>query len=275
MDDSLSCPSVASLLTYADSAAFEVLDAPRCYVPTHWHEALTLLLVQRGELSGCVEEQSVQLSAGQCVCISPYALHSFASQGAVSALTLRISLPEALQSRHFGEEAETPETRRALERIRCLLLQMRDCAPSPFSDIHRTSLLLEIVYLLCESLSRPMTETEIRTMRNRQRLAPVVAYTQAYLQTELSLHDAATTLPMHPNAFCRFFRENTGMTYLNYVSECRLSSVYADVVATDTPLRDLLEQHGFTNYKLFRRLFSQRFHTTPGRLRSELRGASE
>ena len=42
-------------------------------------------------------------------------------------------------------------------------------------------------------------------------------------------------------------------------------------VATDLPVGTLAEKHGFTNDKLFHRLFRERFHTTPLQLRKAAR----
>ncbi len=136
-------------------------------------------------------------------------------------------------------------------------------------------LLLEITYLLYEEFSCPVTEGSIfRREKKRQRLSAVIAYTEAHYRENIALSDAAATLHMHPNSFCRFFKENTGVTYLNYLNEYRLSKVYEDLVTTDVALHEILEKHGFTNYKLFRHMFAERFHTTPGRMREELREGS-
>lgn len=105
----------------------------------------------------------------------------------------------------------------------------------------------------------------------REEPSAVIAYTEAHYRENIALSDAAATLHMHPNSFCRFFKENTGVTYLNYLNEYRLSKVHEDLVTTDVALHEILEKHGFTNYKLFRHMFAERFHTTPGRMREELR----
>lgn len=56
-------------------------------------------------------------------------------------------------------------------------------------------------------------------------------------------------------------------TYLEYLNSYRLSRIYRDLIATDLPVGTLAEKHGFTNDKLFHRLFRERFHTTPLQLR--------
>ena len=66
-----------------------------------------------------------------------------------------------------------------------------------------------------------------------------------------------------------------GCTYLEYINEIRLSHIYQDLTSTDYPLYQLLEIHGFKNYRVFRRMFHEHFHTTPGALRKELKGQNQ
>lgn len=58
-----------------------------------------------------------------------------------------------------------------------------------------------------------------------------------------------------------------GITFLEYQNELRLSKIYKDITTTNDKISDILERHGFTNYKLFRRMFRERFHSTPTELR--------
>ena len=57
-----------------------------------------------------------------------------------------------------------------------------------------------------------------------------------------------------------------GVTFLEYQNEYRLSFIYKDLINTKAPVHVILERHGFTNYKLFRRMFQEHFgvHTYEG-----------
>ena len=265
-------------LNIAGHARYEYTEVARSYVPMHWHGALELIYILSGELTVETEQRCWQLHAGQCICVSPYVLHATISLLGNTALLLRIPTEELgdfapeTRSRQFIWDAN-PTMMAAIERVKQKLLQMQHTASSdsPFRDIRMASLLLEITYLLYEEFSCPVTEGSIfRREKNRQRLSAVIAYTEAHYRENIALSDAAAMLHMHPNSFCRFFKENTGVTYLNYLNEYRLSKVYEDLVTTDVALHEVLEKHGFTNYKLFRHMFAERFHTTPGRMREEL-----
>ena len=101
-----------------------------------------------------------------------------------------------------------------------------------------------------------------------------MTYTEAHYHENIRLEDAAREVHLQVNYFCRIFKENTGMTYLQYLNEYRLGRIYQDLMETDIPLKFLLEKHGFTNYKLFRRMFFDRFGATPGELRKNAGNAA-
>ena len=67
--------------------------------------------------------------------------------------------------------------------------------------------------------------------------------------------------------FSRLFKKCMGITFLEYQNELRLSYIYQDILSTDDSIKDILERHGFTNYKLFRRMFFEHFEMTPTEVR--------
>ena len=60
-----------------------------------------------------------------------------------------------------------------------------------------------------------------------------------------------------------------GITFLEYQNEYRLSFIYRDLITTGDPVHVILERHGFTNYKLFRRMFLEHFGNTPTQIRKQ------
>lgn len=62
-----------------------------------------------------------------------------------------------------------------------------------------------------------------------------------------------------------------GITFLEYQNELRLSYIYRDLINTEDLVAEILERHGFANYKLFRRMFKARFGDTPLKVRARLK----
>ncbi len=269
-------------LNIAGHAHYEFSQVPSSFVTMHWHDAIELIYLLEGELLVETEQRKWHLKAGQCILLNPYVLHSTTSLSGNTALLLQIPVEELsffteeVRTRQFLWDPATTEAAAldAMGRVKKKLELMRETAESDnhFAHMRMASLLLEITYLLYTDFSQPVSGAAFtRSEKNRQRLTDIISFTEQHYREEISLQQVANALHLHPNYFCRFFKENTGTTYLNYLSEYRLSKIYHDLVTTDIPLSHLLEKHGFTNYKLFRQMFADRFHGTPGSLREEWR----
>ena len=84
---------------------------------------------------------------------------------------------------------------------------------------------------------------------------------------EISLQEIARLVSLNPDYFTRFFKKYMGMTFLDYVNSVRMEHVVRDLQRTDLSVQKLLEIHGFTNYKLFMKMYKSRFESTPGKMR--------
>ena len=89
---------------------------------------------------------------------------------------------------------------------------------------------------------------------------------------EITLGEAAEEAGLNKEYFCRFFKKQMGSTFLEYQNELRLSHIYHDLLTTNDLIQTILERHGFTNDKLFRRMFRERFEKTPSQVRREIDG---
>ena len=267
-------------LNIADHGHYEFSQVQRSFVPMHWHDAIELIFLLQGELLIETEQRKHQLKPGQCILLNPNALHSTTSLCGNTALLLQFPTDElsfftsATRSRQFLWNPRTadPLTIKAMERVKQKLLLMKETAESQniFAPMRMASILLEISYLLYTDFSFPMSNADFNNgEKNRERLSTVFTYTEKHYRENIAISDVAEILCVHPNYFCRFFKQQTSVTYLHYLNEYRLSKIYYDIITTDTPVLHLLEKHGFTNYKMFRRMFAERFHSTPSAVRAQ------
>ena len=101
------------------------------------------------------------------------------------------------------------------------------------------------------------------------RLEPVLDYISEHYREPISLNEIAEVACLQTGYFCRFFRKKMGITFLEYQNEYRLSFIYRDLITTRDPVHVILERHGFTHYKLFRRMFLEHFGNTPTQIRKQ------
>ena len=273
-------------LTVSGRVHFEMFHDSRRYEAPHWHDALEIISLTEGELLVSMEGQQYRLQEGNCIILPAYSVHSTLSTRGNSSLLLQVpvdAFSECIASlektRIFCDPfTRDPERQKCLERIKYLLRKIMETQTDsePAAGLRSACLVLEIMYVIYTGLSsaEEMSSSLASNRKNRERMSSVLAYTEAHYNEPVSLEDVAGELHLQVNYFCHLFKENTGMTYLQYLNEYRLGRIYQDLMETDMPLKFLLEKHGFTNYKLFRRMFFDRFGATPGELRKNAGNAA-
>lgn len=130
------------------------------------------------------------------------------------------------------------------------------------------SLVFEMLFHLQHSFRIPMPEKKTATQRkNEQRLSSLIEYVYSHYHEQISIQEAADYVHLQPQYFCRFFKENMGMSFLTFVNDVRLYYVYQELMNTNLPIGQIISENGFTNYATFRKLFDAKFHCTPKELK--------
>ena len=143
----------------------------------------------------------------------------------------------------------------------------------PGLSLHFKSLLYELLYLCVSRYQLPETDRGGRfSDTERARLIAVTDYVNEHYTEPVALQDAAAVVALNPEYFCRFFKKSMGITFLEFVNQVRFSHVCQDILHTDLSITEILARHGFTNYKLFRRMFHETYGCTPSAKRKEASG---
>ena len=131
------------------------------------------------------------------------------------------------------------------------------------------SLLFEMLFQLYHNFSVKIFHADLsHKEKDLNRLTHVLDYTNQNYNRPISLEEISGIAFLEAGYFCRFFKKHMGLTFLEYQNEVRLSHIYHDLITTKDTLQQILERHGFTNYKLFRRMFQEHFHGTPSQIRN-------
>lgn len=255
------------------------------YIPSHWHRAIEIIYLQDGQLTVTEESHTRVFTAGQCILLNPNVLHSTKCTSPNTAIVCQIPLdfvelyiPEADQLLFSLDESCTkPVYLTKLNRFKETLLQMQiadDIRPEGFL-LRFNSLLFELLYQLYHNFSVKIFRSDFdRRKKELDRLNPVLQYTAQNYNRPISIDEIAQVAILQPGYFCRFFKKYMGITFLEYQNELRLSYIYQDLIGTTLPVQQILERHGFTNYKLFRRMFHEHFGDTPLQIRKKHHSAT-
>jgi AraC-like DNA-binding protein len=138
------------------------------------------------------------------------------------------------------------------------LLAMRDAPEPGLAPLARRQ---ELAFRVLGLLGRlaPLRPDALELLRQRDRLAPVLALMKERLAAKLSVADLARQANLSPPRFHVFFRRFMGRPPMEHLKRLRLSEACRLLATGDAPLRVVAEQTGFCSEfhlsREFRRLF--------------------
>lgn len=139
---------------------------------------------------------------------------------------------------------------------------------SPFFALESEGIILQMFARILRHFSVSiLPEQSGQPLSSRERLREIIAYINDHYAEPLTLAEIAEHAGLTREYFCRFFKKNMGISFLDYVNEVRLSHIYHDLFHTDLPVSVLMERSGFVNQKLFNKSFKTRYGLTPSQAR--------
>lgn len=251
------------------------------YVPNHWHDAIEIIYMVEGSVDITVESSAYHLQEGQCFLVNSGVIHSTKCTSPNTGIVFQIPfdfiqlyIPNVQQLQFvLDDPGSNPIRQTKLTIFKETLIQMQianDIRPEGYI-LRFNSLLFEILFQLYHNFSVKIFEANLNhRAKDLNRLNLVLDYTNRNYDRPVSIDEIARVACLDSGYFCRFFKKHMGLTFLEYQNEVRLSHIYQDLISTQDTLQSILERHGFTNYKLFRRVFSEHFHATPSQVRKQL-----
>lgn len=233
-----------------------------------------------------VESSAYHLQKGQCFLINSSVIHSTKCTSPNTGIVfqipydfIQIYIPNVQQLQFMLDDpSDNPVRQTKLDIFKETLMQMQivnDIRPEGYL-LRFNSLLFEILFQLYHNFSVKIFRANINhKAKDLNRLNLVLNYTNENYIRPIPIREIAEIAHLDSRYFCRFFKKHMGLTYLEYQNELRLSHIYQDLISTQDTLQNILERHGFTNYKLFRRIFAGHFHTTPSQVRRQLSHTSK
>ena len=92
-----------------------------------------------------------------------------------------------------------------------------------------------------------------------------------YKDRNLSLKGIASQFDMTDSYLSRFFRNNSGVNFIDYLTKKRMDEACRLLIETDMLVRDVMEKVGYIDLASFSRKFKQIYGISPGKYRSEKR----
>lgn len=250
------------------------IDPGKTVINKHYHDWIEIVYLIRGDLQVQVNNQTKQLKENEFVVINPMSIHSTRCQNGNTAILLQIPVsflerfvPDIREYSFLVDlDSKDPRVLTKLANIRSTLQDLWIAYLfQPEGYIFRCySLIFEVIYILIHSFSKRVDQKEFkRNQKNLERIQKIIDYVKAHYREPITIAEIAGKVGLNEIYFSRFFKENMGITFLEYLNTVRLEKIYVDLLNTNLSIREIQEKHGFYNEKVFRRMFHEVYGCSP------------
>jgi len=258
---------------------FDIYESYNQLIPSHWHNHLEVIYIFRGTMHIVRNDEKYTINENDLFIVNSGDIHLTRSPGNIEVLLLQISyellnnsIPEymTVRFREYFPKSELSEDP-AFQKMIQYLLAMRmlyEQGEDGYQFLFTSNLNLFLHTLYSHYAIRQNIMEKNKVAKHLSRLKEVIYYVEKNYMEPISLKKAASLAALNPEYFCRFFKKYTSFTFMEYVNLVRLTHVHSDILDTDDNITSIQEQHGFTNYKVFNRMFKESFGCTPSKLRS-------
>ena len=107
---------------------------------------------------------------------------------------------------------------------------------------------------------------------NSEKIEKVYNFIKENYRKKIKLDEAAGLLNMSVVSFCRFIKQRTGNTFIDFVNEIRLGYATRSLIETNKSISEVCYECGFNNISNFNRIFKKKQGSSPTDFRNSFKG---
>lgn len=128
-----------------------------------------------------------------------------------------------------------------------------------------SELLIFLINNFCDNI---ITDYSVET-NERDRINKILDYIDGHFKDNLRLEDLANQFYVTPQYLSKYFKENTGITFLKYINNIRLQYAIEDLKNTNDTILKIALDNGFPNVSSFTKVFYDSYKTKPTEYRKK------
>ena len=125
------------------------------------------------------------------------------------------------------------------------------------------------------SLSENRVASQETTSDEQRPILKITAYLQEHLAEDISLSLLSQQFHLNPQYISQLFRSEIGVNFLTYLTDIRLDHARKLLISTDLSITDIAMESGYSDYRVFTKVFKKAEGITPSRYRHEFTHTKE
>ena len=276
-------------ITTSNPVRARFYEYPRFTYPWHFHSEYEIIYVEKGEGDCLVGDSIISYSKGDLILFGsglPHSMQSPPEEGEVSGPRVKgvnIQFEKDFMHYSISQYSQFIPIRNLLEdacrgikftmnRSGKIVRLLKQIPSAKGAD--QIILLLSLLQQMATHENRKYLTTSSyvpspSVMRN-ERMEKVIAYLNKHYTESVGLEEIASYTAMNPAAFCRYFKENTGKTFKEYVLDMRIGYACKLLTTSFMNISQISATCGFESPVHFNRIFKRVTGMTPSAYREQM-----
>lgn len=247
---------------------------------THCHQEMELIVVREGCLEVKYEDELLMLEKGDVWLVPPFVSHSIEA-GSSDSIRLAILIDlklmdgweqQAIQRLDFGNILERTDMYSrhwapdVVRKVRNLIEAMyKEYTDRTIAWNFAVKTLLNQLFL--QMIREMPAGGEKHLSPGAEMMKTILSYISLHYCGEITLKGCADEAGFHPNYLSRYFREQMGITFQEYIKKLRIDRAKWLLQNEKMSITEVLFQSGFRDIKTFNKLFKKECGVTPTEFR--------
>lgn len=253
----------------------------------HYHPQYELIYISKSSGIRFVGDNVSQFGPGELVLVGPYLPHLWRNDASYyenedkEVATIVIKFTKDFVGAELFNRMEFLQVNTMLEKAKFGLSfnpevgkRMNDLLMN-FIDLSAPKqiiTLLDILHDLSLEEGEVLSSSDMRqyTQDNAQRIDKVLKYISNNYASDITLNDISDVASMRTTSFCRFFKQITSQSFVQYLAEVRIQNAKRLLAQEDYTINEVCDYVGFQTISNFNKQFKRITGMTPSQFREQL-----
>ncbi|MFC6346349.1 AraC family transcriptional regulator [Vagococcus carniphilus] len=244
----------------------------------HWHRELEIIYVTKESIHLGINDQPMIVSEGECVFINGGDLHYvLASPGSERVVyQFDITLFSNLENKDLDLKSilkTVPPLSKNWGSKSSAIVELLDKIYEEEqkkeigSELQIKSAIYQIMVYFIREVTREKkiesTSYHLKSEEILEKLDVVFKFVEEHYTENITLQEASNSVGYSQFYFTKFFKKNTGKTFISFLNDYRIDKAKWLLINTSDTVSEIISQVGFESDKTFYRLFKQSLAISP------------
>ncbi|MFD2615897.1 AraC family transcriptional regulator [Terrilactibacillus laevilacticus] len=261
-------------------------------VSPHWHKEVEIIYVFKGSINIGVNDEPIHVKKGEILFINGGDIHYILASSDSERFVIQFDLT-------FFQEISTMNV--IEKNLRDAFSQMKNSSTEwnkttkdkmvkiieniqeentkkqegyPFVIKAKLYEMMALIFReIPEKESEDTSDSQLtKTQETLEKLDQIFSYVESHYKEGITLQDIAKYSGFSTYYFTKFFKKNTGTTFIKFLNEYRLNKAKWILLNGNYTVTEIAEMAGFTSVKTFHHLFKEVMGVSPLKYRKTISG---